>query len=257
MEGSYAEVEGIRWHYVENGEGAPLLFVHGNTGSSAWWKETMDIPGYRVVAPDLPNFGLSDALPGEISIEAYAEALAAFIVAMDLGGAVAVGHSLGGSVCLALAARHGELLGGLVLVDSSSPKGLVTPESNYPAIEAMRRDRSFLSAALKAVVPGLRDEGLFALLVDEAMKMAGPAWIGNARALSRFDVSADLAAWTKPVLVLWGGRDALVTEAMARETKEAFRDARLEIIAEVGHSVIVEDPVRFKALLQDYLARLR
>ncbi|HUX38194.1 MAG TPA: alpha/beta hydrolase [Rectinemataceae bacterium] len=257
MEGHFVEVEGLRWHYTDRGAGSPILFVHGNTGSSAWWARTMDIRGHRAVAPDLPNFGLSGALPGEISIEAYAGALAAFIVEMGLEGAVAVGHSLGGSVCLALAAMHEELLGGLVLVDSSSPKGLVTAESQYPAIESMHKDRSILAAALKAVAPTLADAALFESLVDDAMKMAAPAWIGNALALSRFDVSAALGGWTKPVLVIWGRKDVIITEAMARETRDAFREARLEIIEGVGHSVIVEDPERFKSLLRGYLERPR
>jgi len=253
MEASFVEVQGIRWFYRENGSGRPLLLVHGNTGSSMWWEKSMSISGCRCVAPDLPNFGRSAALLGEISIDAYAEALASFISALNLTDAVAVGHSLGGTICLSLAGSHPDLLGGLVLVDSSSPRGLVTPESHYPVIELMRRDRALLAKALKAVAPTMTDETFFERLVDDAMLMAGPAWAGNARALASFDATGRFDRWAKPVAVLWGRKDSIISEAMARETAAVFPGARLEILEEVGHSVIVEDPARFCAFLAEFL----
>lgn len=241
------------YHYVEEGRGRPLLLLHGNTGSSLWYERVMEMPGWRCVAPDLPNFGRSSALAAPISVEAYADALADFITAMKIEGAVLVGHSMGGSVALALAARRGKLLGGLVLVDSSAPSGLKTAESHYPALEAMRTNRPVLSLALGAVVPTLKDGAFFERLVDEAMLMAPPAWIGNADALGRLDCGDKLRDFDKPVLVVWGRKDVLVTEAMARETAAAFPRARLEIIEEVGHSLIVEDPAAFKTLLAEFL----
>lgn len=256
MNGSYLEIHGTRWFYLDEGAGPVLLYVHGNTGSSSWWERVMELPGRRCVSPDLPNFGRSDALKGDISIEAYADTLASFIVALGIPGAVVVGHSLGGAVSMALAARHPELLGGLVLVDSSSPKGLVTPEAHYPAIELMRTDAKVLAQALKAVVPTLADEGCFERLVADASRMHAPAWVGNARALSRFDVSREIGKWKGPVLVLWGRRDPIITQAMAEETAAAFPRGHLEIVEDVGHSVIVEDPERFKTLLLRYLASL-
>ena len=242
------------FHYIEEGKGRPLVLLHGNTGSSLWYERVMELPGFRCIAPDLPNFGRSSPLEGPISIEAYADALAGFITAMKIEGAVLVGHSMGGSVALSLAARRGELLGGLVLVDSSAPSGLKTAESHYPALEAMRTNRPILSLALRAVVPTLNDDAFFGCLVDEALLMAPPAWIGNAEALGRLDCGDKLRDFDKPVLVVWGRKDVLVTEAMARETAAAFPRARLEILEEVGHSLIVEDPAAFKALLAEFLA---
>jgi branched-chain amino acid transport system permease protein len=69
-------VKGIEWNYLEKGSGKSLLYIHGNTGCSVWWEKVMDVPGYRVIAPDMPNFGLSSPLPGKPGIEAYADAMA-------------------------------------------------------------------------------------------------------------------------------------------------------------------------------------
>jgi pimeloyl-ACP methyl ester carboxylesterase len=90
--------------------------------------------------------------------------------------------------------------------------------------------------------------------VDDAMRMAAPAWIGHARAVSAFDYRGRCSVFTKPVLVLWGRKDVTVTEAMARETAEAFPLARLEIMEEVGHSPIVEDPAGFMRALSEFLS---
>ena len=119
---------------------------------------------------------------------------------------VLVGHSLGGAVAISLAVRNPKLLRGLVLVDSAAPSGLQTPEDRYPMIESMRTSRDVLSAALSAVVPTLKDKAFFEALVDDAALMAPTAWVGNARALSRFDYKGKCGAFTAPTLVYGAAR---------------------------------------------------
>ncbi|MCX7026588.1 MAG: alpha/beta hydrolase [Spirochaetes bacterium] len=233
----------------------PLVYVHGNTGSSLWFSKVMEVPGFKTYALDLPNFGRSDPMPGDIDLHRYAKYLKGFIDALGLNSPFIAAHSLGGAVAQSLALSFPEILNALVLVDSSSPKGLVTPKDRHPLIEMMRKDRSFLSKALAATVPTLKDPAFFEALVDDAMKMAAKAWIGNAEALSSFDIFARTSAFTKPVLVLWGKSDYIVTETMARETAEAYPTGTLKVLEGVGHSVIAEDPARFVDLLLDFTAK--
>lgn len=256
MDMEMIDVGGIAISYVEWGAGIPVLYVHGNIGSSRWWARVMDLPGARTVALDMPNFGRSGPLPGEVSIERYADAVAAFIGAKGLDRPVLVGHSLGGAVALSLVARKPGLVRGLVLVDSGPPSGLVTPVERHPAIELMRTNPQVLAMALRAVVPTLTDEALFAALVEDAKLMALPAWIGNAVTLGKMDLRGKLGGFRKPVLVIHGGRDVIITAAMADETRAAFPDARLVELPEVGHSVIVEDPARFIAIMKEFIAGL-
>jgi pimeloyl-ACP methyl ester carboxylesterase len=253
-------VDGLSVFFLAAGAGTPILFVHGNTGSSAWWKMSMDLPGWRTVALDMPNFGRSGPLPGyraeTADLAAYAAGLARFIEEAGLERPVVVGHSLGGAVAQALVAARPELVRALVLVDSGPPSGLVTPKERHPAIEAMRANPQILHAALKAVTPTMRDDAWFAQLVADARLMAEPAWIGNAEALSRFDLRGKLAGFDKPVLVVWGRKDVIVTEAMARETAAAFPRAKLLVLETVGHSVMVEDPGLWRGILLAFLAEL-
>jgi pimeloyl-ACP methyl ester carboxylesterase len=257
----HVSLGGCRVRYVEQGTGLPVLYVHGNTGSSRWFQRVMELKGCRTVAPDMPNSGRSDPLGGEVSLERYADLLVELIASLGLargtpGGPVVVGHSLGGAVAIALAARRPHLLRALVLVDSASPAGLVTPEDRYPTIEMMRKNRDVLARALTAIVPTLTDQGFFNALVDDAALMAAPAWIGHARALSAFDYRSRCGAFRGPVLVVWGRRDVPITEAMARETAEAFPGGSLTIMEEVGHSPMVEDPAGFTRVLAGFISGL-
>jgi branched-chain amino acid transport system permease protein len=256
MDGKTVQVLGKQVYYVENGTGLPVVLVHGNTGSSAWWSQVMDLPGYRVIALDLPNFGRSEAL--EVAdIDVYADHLAAFIAALKLEAPVVVGHSLGGGVVMSLAARNPKIAKAIVLIDSASPSGLVTPEAHYPYIEMFKTNRDLLRQGLAAVTPSMKNDELLDRLTDDAMKMAPLAFAGNARALERFNYVGRAGTFKNPVLVIWGARDSIITEAMARETAAAYEGATLKIVDSVGHSVMVEDPATFRRILSGFLKALR
>jgi branched-chain amino acid transport system permease protein len=255
IESKQVLVLGKKINYVESGQGTPVVLVHGNTGSLRWWSLVMDLPGCRTIALDMPNFGRSEAL--EVAdIDVYADHVAAFIKALGLQKPVVVGHSLGGGVVMSMAARNPELAKAIVLIDSASPAGLKTPEEHYPYIEMYRTNRELLRKGLASVTPSLKNEALLDSLVDDAMLMAGLAFSGNARALERFDYRGKAGAFKGPVLVIWGRKDIIITEAMARDTAAAYGHGRLEILDGVGHSVMVEAPKELMKLLSGFVAGL-
>lgn len=256
MDSGFVTVRGLRVFRVMEGTGTPVLFLHGNTGSSRWFSRVMDIPGCRTIAPDMPNFGASSPMEGDVDIYAYADIVKDFMDGSGLRDAVVVGHSLGGAVAQSLALRHPGAVRALVLVDSSPPSGLATPKERYPLIEMMRKDRDILYRALAATTPTLKDAAFFGSLVDDATHMAEKAWTGNADALGRCDMTGMTASFRKPVLVIQGKMDSIVTEAMARETAAAYPDSRLEIAENVGHAIIVEDPALFRDLLLRFLEEI-
>lgn len=256
MESGFVTVSGLSLYFIAAGAGMPVLYVHGNTGSSRWWSRVMDIPGCRTVALDMPNFGASSPMEGEPDIHSYAKVVAGFMDLMGMQKAVVVGHSLGGTVVQSLALQRPDLVQAMVLVDSGAPSGLVTPKDRHPVIELMRANRAVLEQALRAVVPTLKDESFFQELVDDATKMAPHAWIGNAEALSRFDIRGRTAEFTGPVLVIRGTLDPIITDSMAADTAAAYAHSILEVLEGVGHSVIVEQPERFKEMLSRFVRGL-
>ncbi|MCX8014154.1 MAG: alpha/beta hydrolase [Rectinema sp.] len=256
MESGFITVNGLSLYFTAAGNGTPILYVHGNTGSARWWSKVMDIPGCRTIAIDMPNFGASSSMEGVADIFAYAGVITGFMESMGLRAAVLVGHSLGGCVAQALAITHPELVRALILVDSGAPSGLLTPKERHPIIELMRTNRAVLEQALRAVVPTLKDEAFFQSLVDDATKMAPHAWIGHAEALSKFDIRGRTRIYEGPVLVLRGTLDPIITQEMAAETAAAYPHSILEVLEGVGHSVIVEQPERFMEILGRFVASL-
>ncbi|MFA5853082.1 MAG: alpha/beta hydrolase [Spirochaetales bacterium] len=256
MTSAFILIGGLQLFYTMAGSGQPLVYIHGNTGSSTWFSRVMEMPGYQTFALDLPNFGRSSPLPDEADLHVYADYVKKFIEAMHLESPIVVGHSLGGAVAQSLVLRYPGTAAALVLVDSSSPKGLLTPRERYPLIEMMRKDKGILSKALAATVPTLKDQAFFKSLVDEATLMSEKAWIGNAEALSHFDVSASTSLFKEPVLVIWGKEDFIVSEEMARETAKAFPGAELQIVENVGHSIIVESPELFVDIATAFLGKI-
>ncbi|HEX7667160.1 MAG TPA: alpha/beta hydrolase, partial [Polyangiaceae bacterium] len=113
---------GARVRFVEIGEGPPVLMIHGYLANHAAWDHLLDSFGkrFRTIAPDLPGFGDSEKpSPSRYAYnaDAFAESLVDLVAALGLGRVAVVGHDLGGSVALTMAARHPSIVQRLVLVD--------------------------------------------------------------------------------------------------------------------------------------------
>ena len=120
---NYAEVDGLRLHYVDDGAGDPVVFLHGEPTWSYLWRKV--IPpvreaGFRCIAPDLPGFGRSDK-PTDIgwySYDAHTEAVGALVEQLGLRNITFAVHDWGGPVGLRLAVDHPERVAKLVVLDT-------------------------------------------------------------------------------------------------------------------------------------------
>src|SRR6056297_412222 len=211
----------------------------------------MEIEGVHTFAPDMPNFGESERL-STADIDVYADYMRDFILSLKLSTPIpVVGHSLGGAVAISLALRTPELVSRLILVDSAPMNGLKTPEEHYPVIEQYKTDPNLLHQALQAVTPTMDDPGFLEKLVEQAMKMNPIAFAGNARALERFNYQGKGRQFDKPVQVIVGDKDVIITAEMAQATADAFPKGTLKVLEGVGHSVMVEDPNSFVSLITE------
>jgi haloalkane dehalogenase len=123
FEPRYREVEGLRLAHLDEGEGAPVVFVHGEPTWSFLWRKA--IPpvrdaGYRCIAPDLVGFGRSDK-PTDMewySYDRHVASAAALLEDLDLRGATIVVHDWGGPIGLRLAVEHAERIERIVILDT-------------------------------------------------------------------------------------------------------------------------------------------
>lgn len=120
---SYREVGGLRLAHLDEGEGAPVVFLHGEPTWSFLWRKV--IPpvreaGFRCIAPDFAGFGNSDK-PTDLSWYSYdrhTELTATLLEDLDLRGATIVVHDWGGPVGLRLAVEHAERIERIVVLDT-------------------------------------------------------------------------------------------------------------------------------------------
>jgi pimeloyl-ACP methyl ester carboxylesterase len=131
--GTFVDVGGNRLHYVEEGEGRPILFIHGLGGTLHHLRHPLfggKLPGYRLIALDRPGAGHSTRAPGASArLTEQAAVIAGFIDRLELEKPLVVGHSLGGAIALALALDHPDKISGLVLVSAlTTHRDEVPPE---------------------------------------------------------------------------------------------------------------------------------
>jgi len=115
--GSFVDVAGNRIHYVDTGEGRPIVFVHGLGGQLHHFRHPIFplLTGYRLIALDRPGSGYSVRAAGATArLPEQADIVVKFIEALGLDKPLLVGHSLGGAVALTVALNHPDAVSGVV-----------------------------------------------------------------------------------------------------------------------------------------------
>lgn len=110
------------WDPVGQDAAASVLVIHGVTASHLAWPFVVEqLPGVRVIAPDLRGRGASNQVEGPAGMRAHADDLVAVLDALDVGSLPVIGHSMGAFVAVVLAHRHPERVSQLLLIDGGLP----------------------------------------------------------------------------------------------------------------------------------------
>jgi haloalkane dehalogenase len=127
----YAEVGGLRMHYVDEGEGSPVVCFHGEPSWSFLYRKTLPPlveAGHRVICPDLVGFGRSDKPTdlGWYSYDRHVEHAAGLLDQLDLTGATVVVQDWGGPIGLRWAVEHADRVDRLVIMNTGLFTGRVS-----------------------------------------------------------------------------------------------------------------------------------
>ncbi|MFN2617157.1 MAG: alpha/beta fold hydrolase [Thermoleophilaceae bacterium] len=268
-----AEIEGRRVNYVDfgSGEGTPVVLVHGLGGQWQNWLENIPRIGQerRVIALDLPGFGLSKMPPDEISISGYGRCVRALCRHVGIERAHLVGNSMGGFIASEVAIQFPELVERLVLVSAagiSSASASRAPTLTVGRVAAavasytaarhrqMARRRVTRHAALLFVAR--HPSKLAADLVWEGfMKGAGKPGFNDAlKASLEYDYRDRLDEISVPTLIVWGENDTVIPVRDAQEFERLIEDSRKVVMDDTGHVPMAERPRTFNDLLLDFLS---
>ncbi len=261
-----ATVDGIALHYLDVGQGAPVLLLHGMGGSLANFPRAIALlaRSHRVVALDLAGFGLSDRpRDADLTPQGQARLVRGLMARLGIQRADVIGHSLGGAIALHLAARYPEAVGRLVLVSSAVPGRLIPwflrPVWFPPVVRtivalclhcAPAREWMWRAGVWSADVltPELRQ----AMRLPSLVRGTTDAITRVGLALAR-EERLDLSQVRQPVLLLWGAEDRWVDLRSARRLLRALPDARLEVIPRARHMVLEERPDEAHAVIVSFL----
>jgi pimeloyl-ACP methyl ester carboxylesterase len=280
--GSTIARQSLRLHghevsYRTAGERGPLvLLVHGITGSAAAWDLVTELLArdHRVLVPDLLGHGESAKPRGDYSLGAHAAGLRDLMIALGEERATVVGHSLGGGIAMQFAYQFAERVERLALVSSGGLGREVGLLLRAAALPGAAQVLPFVSAPWlldggAAIARALGKIGLKAGS-DLSGMAQGIASLGSREARAAFIATVQsvidpggqrvnasdrlyLAAEV-PTLLVWGERDPMIPVEHAHAAHAAMPGSRLELFEQAGHFPFHDDPVRFAALLGDFIA---
>lgn len=271
FQSSYREVQDLRLAHLDEGEGAPVLFMHGEPTWSYLWRKV--IPpvrdaGFRCIAPDLVGFGRSDK-PTDIGFYSYdrhVELAATLLEDLDIQGATIVVHDWGGPIGLRLAVEQRERIERLVILDTGLFTGhqkmsdawiafhdFVERTEDLPVGMLVRGacktdpgdaviaayDAPYPNAASKA---GAR---AFPLMIPQAPDAPGAA--AGQRVLEQ------LRDDRRPTLMLWADSDPVLPLATGERFAEALGQPAPRTIADASHFLQEDQGPLIGTLIADWL----
>lgn len=271
--GRFVDVEGARLHYFDEGEGPPLLLVHGLAGNAGNFTHSLLArlaTDHRVVVLERPGSGWSRRAPGAAAGPlADARVVAAFVRALGLERPLVVGHSLGGAVALALAAECPELVRGLALVSPLTAVEKLPPRPFRGMYLPWPLARRLVAWTLAAPVAIARRKRTLDVVfgpdpVPADYAIAGMGILGL-RPSGFYEASTDLvavradmerlvgrlASLRVPVSVLFGTGDRILDHRRhGADVVHRIPHARVELV-EGGHMLPVTMPDRVAAFVRE------
>lgn len=233
-----------------------LIFLHYFGGSSRAWSAVIDqLQGeYRCIAPDLRGFGRSEAPDRGYAVSDYADDVADLIHRLNPARYALVGHSMGGKVALALAARRPPGIEALVLLAPSPPIPEPIAEAERARLIASHGNRAAACDSARKLTALPLDDATLDLVVDDAVRSSRPAWLGWLECGSREDISPMMFRVAVPVLVVAGDSDPhLPAELLEREVVRRLDTAGIARVPQAGHLLPIEAPLAVASLIRDHV----
>lgn len=249
--------------YSDQGEGRPLVLVHGYPLNRKLWRRQVDglQDAARVLAPDLRGHGDSGATPGVYTMDLLADDLKAFLDGVGITQPVTLcGLSMGGYVTFAFYRRYPERVENLILTATRAAAD--TPEVKANRSQAMQRARlEGIEAIIDGMLPRLVTAQTAARhpeLVDELRAIMRhtslEAVLGDLEGMrERADSTSTLEQIRVPTLVIHGAQDVIVPLAEAQAMQAAIPGAQLVVIENAGHLPNLEQTEAFNRAIQDFI----
>ncbi|GAC1624540.1 MAG: alpha/beta hydrolase [Ktedonobacteraceae bacterium] len=227
-------------HYQVVGEGEPVILVHGLSGSLRWWRRNVRALAehYQVYLIDLPGFGTMRRFPRRLTLDEVADGMVAWMEAVGISKAHLVGHSMGGYICIWIAANKPGIVHRLVLV---SPAGV-------PKFRSVLGYAVPMIVAMRYLTPRF-----LPILAYDALRAGPITLLRAAQDLLTKDIRDYLKLIAAPTLLVWGVDDSLVPPVLGDVLRQEMVNARLLLLKKAGHVSMFDQPKEFNAAMLAFL----
>jgi pimeloyl-ACP methyl ester carboxylesterase len=250
----------ISLYYEIQGEGQPLVFIHGLGSSTQDWEAQVPefSKSYQVITFDLRGHGQSDKPAGPYQMAMFAADLASLLQSLGIESAHIVGISLGGAVAFQFAIDFPGMVKTLTIVNSAPTMG----EQEQAKAEVDRRVGIVQQLGMRAMgqalsanlFPRPEDATLRDRFVERWAANDPQAYIEATRSMLGWDVTNQLGSIQSPTLIMAADQDyspIAVKEAYIK----LLPNAALAVIPDSRHATPLEDPQKFNAVLGQFLAK--
>lgn len=243
-----------RFKFIEEGEGEPLVLLHGLFGALSNFQDLIEHFKLtnKVVVPMLPLFEL-DLL--HTSVGGLKKFVHKFLETRDYKGIHLLGNSLGGHVALVYILKYPERIKSLTLTGSSGlfENGM---GDSYPK----RGDKEYIrkKTQLTFYDPAMATEEL----VNECFEITNNRIkvikiIALAKSAIRNNLGDEISRINQPTCLIWGNNDTITPPFVAKEFNKLIPNSELHFIDKCGHAPMMEVPGEFNRILSEFLAKLK
>ncbi len=235
------EVNGLPIFYQKIGKGEPLILVHGLAGSTRWWGRNVEslAEHHCVYLVDLPGFGSMRRAHAQFALMKAGSWLLQWMEALDIQKAHLLGHSMGGFICLWIAAYHPDRVLKLILV---SPAILHEVDSIWGYLFPLLQGVRYLSVPFAWI------------LLWDSLRMGPFTLLRAAQSLLKENLGKEVEAVLAPTLLVWGEGDTIVPPSLGHVLRQEMHNAHLLIIIHAGHVSMFDQPQIFNQAAKDFLA---
>jgi pimeloyl-ACP methyl ester carboxylesterase len=223
-------IKGLKINYITIGEGKPLLILHGWGSKSANWQKVGELligRGFKVIIPDLPGFGESQAPSNVWDLDDYADFVREFVKDLGLRDFYLLGHSFGGAVAVKYSLKFPPKK--LFLVSAACFRKSSFRKKTLFVLSKMFKIFSFIPYSRKAFYKFIikrsdypQAQGVMKQIYLEAIKQ---------------DIGEDLNLIQIPTIIIWGDKDKVTPIVQAHLIKSKIKNSELKVIANADHDL--------------------
>ena len=267
----YREVDGMRLAHLDEGDGPPVVFFHGEPTWSFLWRTVIPpvrAAGYRCIAPDYAGFGRSDKPTdvGWYTYDRHVELMAALLEELDLRDATVVVHDWGGPIGLRLAVEHPERIGRLVIMETGPFTGHQKMSDAWLAFREFVRNSDEVPVGMLVRGACKNDPGDEVIAAYEAPYIDGASKAGTRAfplilptepdapgAAEGKRVADALREDERPTLVLWADSDPVLPFSVGERVSSQLNFPPPRPIENAGHFLQEDAGAEIGAIIADWL----